>query len=78
MPNTVDRNDMGMVDRRIESARKLYDPLNCMLSISLIFLTPVVSRLLRTFISRVCASEKVSDICSPDPGTPYALSEKGE
>ena len=37
---------------------------------SLIFLTPEVSRLDSTFISRFCDSEKFRDMDLPDEGTP--------
>ena len=70
LPKMVVRNEMGMVDSFIESARKLYDPLMRSSSISLIFFTPEVSRLESTFISRFCDSEKFIDICRPDEGTP--------
>ena len=59
-----------MVDRRIESARKLYEPLMRSSSMSLIFFTPEVSRFESTFISRFCDSEKFIDIERPDDGTP--------
>ena len=70
LPNSVVRNEMGMVESPIESARKLYEPLSRSSSISLIFLTPEVSRLLSTFISRFCDSEKFIDIERPELGTP--------
>ncbi|CDC98294.1 unknown [Alistipes sp. CAG:268] len=59
-----------MVESRIESARKLYDPPRRSSSMSLIFLTPDVSLFESTFISRFCDSEKVIDIERPDEGTP--------
>ena len=68
--NSVVRNEIGMVDRRIESARKLYEPLMRSSSMSLIFFTPEVSRFESTFISRFCDSEKFIDIERPDDGTP--------
>jgi len=68
--NSVVRNDSEMVESFIESARKLYDPLRRSSSMSLIFLTPEVSRLDSTFISRFCDSEKFRDMDLPDEGTP--------
>ena len=68
--NSVVRNEIGMVDSRIESARKLYEPLMRSSSMSLIFFTPEVSRFESTFISRFCDSEKFIDIERPDEGTP--------
>ena len=72
---SVVRNEIGMVESPIESARKLYDPLMRSSSISLIFFTPEVSRFDSTFISRFCDSEKFIDIDRPELGTPYALTE---
>ena len=69
LPKSVVRNEIGIVESRIESARKLYDPLMRSSSMSLIFFTPEVSRFESTFISRFCESEKFIDMLRPDDGT---------
>ncbi len=70
LPVSLVRSESDMVDSFIESARKLYDPFMLKSSMSDIFFTPEVSRLLSTFISRLCESENDIAMLRPEVGTP--------